>query len=60
VKLAPKNARIYANRGMLKLRQGKSEDAQKDFSKAVELEPSLREKIQALAGEQKGAPPEKK
>ena len=60
IKLDPKNARIYANRGMIKLRQGKGEDAQVDFNKAVELQPDLKEQIQSIASEQKGAPAVKK
>jgi Tfp pilus assembly protein PilF len=53
VKLDPKNARIYGNRGMVKLRQGKNEEAQKDFKKAVDLEPSLKEKLDPLMNDQK-------
>jgi Tfp pilus assembly protein PilF len=53
VKLDPKNARIYGNRGMVKLRQGKNEDAQSDFKKAIELEPKLKEKLDPLINEQK-------
>ena len=56
IKLDPKNARIYANRGMVKLRQGKGEDAQTDFNKAMELEPSLKEQIQSITSDQKAAP----
>jgi Tfp pilus assembly protein PilF len=56
VKLDPKNARIYGNRGMVKLRQGKAEEAQQDFKKAVELEPSLKGKLEPLMNEQKTPP----
>ena len=38
---------------MVKLRQGKNEDAQKDLKKAVELEPNLKEKLDALITDQK-------
>jgi len=48
VKLDPNNGRIYANRGVIRARQGKIEDAQKDFKKAVELEPSLKNKLEPL------------
>ncbi|MSP41241.1 MAG: tetratricopeptide repeat protein [Deltaproteobacteria bacterium] len=48
LKLDGKNARIYANRGVIRVRQEKSDDAQKDFQKAVELDPSLKDKVDAL------------
>jgi hypothetical protein len=41
---------------MVKLRQGKSEDAQADFNKAVELEPRLKEQIQSITSDRKDAP----
>jgi len=37
----------------VKLRQGKNEEAQKDFKKAVDLEPSLKEKLDPLMNDQK-------
>ena len=43
-----------------KLRQGKGEDAQVDFNKAVELQPDLKEQIQSITSEQKGVPAVKK
>ncbi len=33
IKLDAKNAKIYANRGVIRARQGKNEDAHKDFKK---------------------------
>ena len=39
---------IYANRGVIKLRQGQRDDAQKDFNKAAELDSSLKEKLDAM------------
>jgi Tfp pilus assembly protein PilF len=41
---------------MVKLRQGKAEEAQQDFKKAVELEPSLKGKLEPLMNEQKTPP----
>ena len=38
---------------MIKQRQGKNDEAQKDFKKAVELDPSLKEKLEPLMNEQK-------
>ncbi len=55
----PKNARIYANRGVAKLRQGKNEEAQQDFKKAIELEPSLKGKLEPLMNDPKTPPPQR-
>jgi len=46
--LEPKNARIYVNRGAIKLRQRKVEDAHKDFKIALQLDPSLKAKVDPL------------
>ena len=59
MKLDPKNARIYANRGVAKLRQGKNEEAQQDFKKAIELEPSLKGKLEPLMNDPKTPPPQR-
>jgi Flp pilus assembly protein TadD len=56
VKLDPKNARIYANRGATRMRQGKNEDGQKDLRKALELDPGLKDKIDPLINNQDGSP----
>jgi tetratricopeptide (TPR) repeat protein len=48
LKLDSKNARIYANRGAIKLRQRKIEEARKDFHTAVQLDPSLKAKLDPL------------
>ena len=48
IKLDGKNARMYANRGAIKLRQRKTEDARKDFAHALQLDPSLKPKIEPL------------
>ena len=48
VKLDSKNARIYANRGAIKLRQRKTDEARKDFKRAMELDPSLKAKLEPL------------
>jgi Tfp pilus assembly protein PilF len=41
---------IYANRGLVKLRQGKSGEADKDFAKSFELDPSLKQKLEPVIG----------
>ena len=43
--------------GVIKLRQGKTDDAQKDFQKALELDPALKEKLGPLMNGE--APPTK-
>jgi Flp pilus assembly protein TadD len=48
IKLEPKDARIYANRGVIRARQGKSDDAQTDFKKAMELDSALKSKLEPL------------
>jgi tetratricopeptide (TPR) repeat protein len=57
-KLDSRSARIFANRGVLKLRLGRTEEAQIDFQRAVELDPSLKDKLEALVGD--GKPPSEK
>jgi tetratricopeptide (TPR) repeat protein len=57
IKLDGKNARIYANRGAIKLRLGKTEEAHKDLKRAVELDPSLKGKLEALMSDAKAPPP---
>jgi Flp pilus assembly protein TadD len=58
VKLDPKNGRIYANRGAIKLRQRKTEQARNDFKKAMELDPALKTKLEPLMALE--APPNQK
>ena len=41
-------ASVYANRGVIRARQGKSDDAQTDFKKAIELDPALKNKLEPL------------
>jgi Flp pilus assembly protein TadD len=48
LKLDAKNAKVYANRGVIRARQGKNEDARKDFHKAIELDPSLKDKLEPM------------
>jgi tetratricopeptide (TPR) repeat protein len=48
IKLDGKNAKIFANRGVIRARQGKSDDAQMDFKKALELDPTLKDKLEPL------------
>jgi len=46
--LEPKNARIYVNRGAIKLRQRKVDDAHKDFKIALQLDPGLKARVDPL------------
>ncbi len=45
----PIDAKIYANRGVIRTRQGKTDEAQKDFRKALELDPKLKDKRRAFS-----------
>ncbi|MGE5818630.1 MAG: tetratricopeptide repeat protein, partial [Deltaproteobacteria bacterium] len=56
LKLEPKNAHIYANRGAVKLRLGKTDDGTKDLHKAMEIDPALKDKIEPLLGASKTSP----
>jgi len=41
---------------VIKLRQKKTDEAQKDLQRALELDPGLKEKLDPLISEQKVAP----
>jgi tetratricopeptide (TPR) repeat protein len=46
IDVAPKFAAAYVTRGLFLLRQGKDDQAQKDFDKTLELDPSRRESLE--------------
>ena len=54
IKLDGKNARLYANRGVIRARLVKSDDAQKDFRKAIDLDAGLKDSIEPLILQLKG------
>ena len=54
VALSPKRAECYYNRGLCLQAVGEAEAAQQDFSRAIELDPSLRSRLKTPAAE---APP---
>jgi Flp pilus assembly protein TadD len=46
LKVDPRNAEAYVNRGLLLWQEGMKADAERDFARSIKVKPSLKEFIQ--------------
>lgn len=53
LKLDPRFAEAYAQRGLLRLKLGQESQAQQDFAQAISLQPALRNPIEQRSKEYK-------
>jgi len=53
ISMQPKNADAYVYRGIIRTYQNKEKDADADFQKAFQLNPSLKKKLQPIIDEAK-------
>jgi Tfp pilus assembly protein PilF len=53
IELSPRLAVAYANRGLFRLALGKDDEAEKDFSESLRLDPNLKQTLQQRIQSQK-------
>jgi Flp pilus assembly protein TadD len=53
IRLQPRNAEAHVYRGIARIYQKKAKEADADFQKAFQLDPSLKKKVQPLIEEAK-------
>ena len=51
--IMPRNAEAYGQRGLIRLRQGRDQEAEADFKTAYQLDAKLKQKLQPLIDEAK-------